>query len=176
MTEALQNFHRAIGDSRELLTCYDTLNLHPELSPPSSLKKASLVLTLTAWETYVEDVATELFNNKFSLLKGSTIGNFAEKQFNDRLKQFNTPNSCKTKQLFEEFFGLDVTEYWNWPNVLPKDAREQLNKWIKLRGEAVHRANVDPLQPHIIKKDELAKCLRFFEEIAKATDVVLEKL
>ncbi len=176
MTKALKNFHRALSEARELLECYETLNTHPDLTPPDALKKASLVMALTAWETYVEDVATELFHQKFSVIKGSMIGDFAEKQFEERLKFFHNPNSKKTKHLFEEFFNIDVTEYWEWNNVYPKDAREQLNLWISKRGEAVHRVNVDINQPQIIRKDELIKCIRFIDELATATDNALEKL
>ncbi len=174
MTESLKTFHRALSEARELFDCYETLNNHPELIPPDAIKKASLIMALTSWETYVEDVATELFHQKFSLVKGSMIGDFAEKQFKERLKFFHNPNSKKTKHLFEEFFNIDVTEHWQWENVYPKDAREQLNRWIAIRGEAVHRVNVDINQPQIIRKGELAKCIRFIDELARATDKALE--
>lgn len=174
MTKSLKTFHRALSEARELLECYENLNNHPELIPPDALKKASLVLALTAWETYVEDVATELFKQKFSVLEGSKLGVFVQKKFDERLRFFHNPNSNKTKKLFEEFFDIDVTEYWEWNNVYPKDAREQLNRWIEKRGEAVHRAQVDLNQPQIIRKDELAKCIRFFDELAQATDQALE--
>ena len=171
MTQSLQTFHRAIGDAAELFQCYENMNADPEQTPPNSIKKASLVLTLTAWETYVEDVATELFHNKFSILNGSTVGNFVEKQFRDKLKQFNTPNSAKTQMLFREFFGFDVTEHWTLQHYIPKTAKAQLDDFIKLRGEAVHRAIVDINQPDVIKKAELRKCIRFFEDLARATGV-----
>lgn len=73
-------------------------------------------MVLTAWETYVEDIATELFENKFGALKGCHVGNFMEEQFTTRLKMFHNPDSQKTKKLFEEFFGIDVTEKWVWNN------------------------------------------------------------
>lgn len=176
MTKSLSIFQQALSEAKELLNCYDTLNNHEEIVPPDALKKASLIMALTAWETYVEDVVTELFNIKFSLVKGSTLGDFAEKQLKERLKQFHNPDSRKTKHLFEEFFGVDITENWQWNNVLPKDARTQLNKWISIRGDAVHRVEVDVNQPHVIRKDELAKCIRFIEELAKATDKAVDKL
>jgi len=176
MTKSLNTFHQALSEAKELLSCYNTLNAHDEIIPPDALKKASLIMAFTAWETYVEDVVTELFNIKFSLVKGSTLGNFAERQLKARLKQFNNPDSRKTKQLFEEFFGVDITEDWQWNNVLPKDARIQLNKWISIRGNAVHRVEIDTSQPQVIRKDELAKCIRFIEELAKATDKAVDKL
>ena len=176
MTKSLSIFQQALSEAKELLNCYDTLNNHEEIVPPDALKKASLIMALTAWETYVEDVVTELFNIKFSLVKGSTLGDCAEKQLKERLKQFHNPDARKTKHLFEEFFGVDITENWQWNNVLPKDARTQLNKWISIRGDAVHRVEVDVNQPHVIRKDELAKCIRFIEELAKATDKAVDKL
>lgn len=176
MTLSLAVFHKAISDARELLELYEALNCKDGIVPPDALKKASLVLALTAWETYVEDVATEVFQKKFSLIEGSKLGKFAQKHFDERLRSFHNPNSLKTKHLFEEFFDTDITEFWAWNNVLPKDAREQLNKWISKRGEAVHRATVEINTPQIIKKDELTKCLRFFVELVKATDVAAENL
>ncbi len=176
MTQSLETFNRSIVEAKDLLDCYNTLNTHEELTAPDALKKASLILALTAWETYVEDVITEVFHAKFSMVKGSMLGNFAEKQLEERLKQFHNPGSLKTKKLFEEFFEVDITESWVWNNVEPKTARTQLNKWISLRGDAVHRVNVDPTAPHVIRKDELAKCIRFIEELVKATDLAVANL
>ncbi len=176
MTKSLSIFYRALTEAKELLICYDTLNNHEEIVPPDALKKASLIMALSAWETYVEDVVTELFNIKFSLVKGLTLGSFAEKQLKERLKQFHNPDSRKTKHLFEEFFGVDITENWKWNNVLPKDARTQLNKWISIRGDAVHRVEVDVTQPQVIRKEELVKCIRFIEELVKSTDKAVEEL
>ena len=177
MSESFQNFKRAITDAQELLNCYDTINTsETNLPVPEVLKRACLIMTLTAWETYVEDIATELFQNKYSVLKGSQIGNFLELQFNNRLKIFHNPDSAKTKQLFEDFFGIDVTEQWNFPNYIPKQARETLNLWLKKRGDAVHRAKTDLIQPHIVKRDELDKCIRFISELASVTDKALMAL
>ena len=177
MSESLQNFKRAISDAQELLTCYDTINSSESNEPvPEVLKRACLIMTLTAWETYVEDIATELFQNKFGALKGSQIGNFMELQFNNRLKMFHNPDSQKTKQIFEEFFGIDVTEYWKLNNYIPKQSREMLNLWLKKRGDAVHRAKTDLNQPHIVKRDELDKCIRFITDLVVVTDKALMAL
>ena len=111
MSKAIRVFDLAIRDAEELLYCYDQINKNgsSEYKPPEALKRASLILVLTAWETYVEDIATELFDQKFGVLKGCHIGNFMEQQFTTRLKMFHNPDSLKTKQIFVEFFGIDVT-------------------------------------------------------------------
>ena len=176
MTESFKQFNTAIIEARELLECYDILNNHPEILLPSGLKKASLILILTAWETYVEDVAAELFNQQFNIIKGSKLGRFSEKQFAERLKFFNNPNSSKTKLLFKDFFDFDITEHWKWNNVLPNDARTHLNMWISKRGDAVHRSNVGLNQAEVIKRSDLLKCFNFFTELVQVTDKTLETI
>ncbi len=173
MSTALNNFNRAIEDAKELLSCYDTLNAVETSAAPEVLKRAALIMTLTAWETFVEDIATEMFESKFGALTGCHIGDYIQKQFTVKLKTFHNPDSLKTKKLFEEFFGIDVTEKWTWNNYYPDQVRTSLNKWIKMRGEAVHRAQIDLTKPHIVKREELEKCVRFFSELASATDRAL---
>ena len=174
MSKALENFLVAQNDITDLIKCYDDINRGSNETPaPEVLKRATLIMILTAWETYVEDVASELFERKFGMLKGSHVGQYMEKNFLTELKRFNTPDSIKTKKLFLDFFGKDVTEHWEWPNIDQKSARTQLNEWIKKRGDAVHRMDVSISGPHIVKRDELDKCLRFFTELVVRTNDAL---
>lgn len=174
MSKALQNFTIGLNDAKELMSCFDTINKSDSDTAPEVLKRATLIMVLTAWETYIEDVAVELFNNKFGALNGCHLGNFMEQQFSLRLKTFHNPNSQKTKGIFQEFFGVDVTKKWIWNNYQdPDQVKSILNKWIQKRGEAVHRAQTDLTKPHIAKRDELDKCFRFFSELVNATDKAL---
>ncbi|GAB6069660.1 hypothetical protein JCM30760_07570 [Thiomicrorhabdus hydrogeniphila] len=173
MSNSLNAFNSAISDAKELIECYDYLNKDENFKGSDALKRSALIMALTAWETYVEDVVIELFELKFGVLRGSQIGSFMEKQLEIKLKTFHNPNSAKTKQIFEEFFGFDVTKYWEWDNFNPPSAREQLNKWISKRGDAVHRAQIDNTQPHIVKREDLDKCVRFFVNIVRTTDKAL---
>ena len=58
MSISLNNFKLAISDAKELAKCYDLMNAKNNASPPDALKRAALIMTLTAWESYVEDIAT----------------------------------------------------------------------------------------------------------------------
>ena len=177
MSKAMESFNMAITDAEELLDCYDYINQdnhNTRNPPPESLKRAALILILTAWETYVEDIATELFNQKFGALKGCQIGNFMEQQFSTRLKMFHNPDSAKTKQIFLEFYGIDVTEMWVWSNYsTSKEVKDILNQWIRKRGDAVHRACIDKQLNHIVKRNELDKCIFFFRNLVRVTDDAL---
>lgn len=179
MSESIKTFERALSDAEALLKCYDDLNENKDKSspPPEALKRASLIMILTAWETYVEDIAMELFEKKFSSIRGCQIGTFMEQQFSNKLKSFHNPDSQKTKQLFLEFFGADVASCWvfnNYPT--SKEVSTQLNLWISKRGDAVHRAHTDKQATHIVKRTDLDKCLFFFRTLVKATDNYLAQI
>jgi demethoxyubiquinone hydroxylase (CLK1/Coq7/Cat5 family) len=178
MSKAKQAFGFAISDAKELISCFDTMNAGGCANqPPEVLKRASLIMTLTAWETYVEDVASELIQTKYAMVMGSQVGHIINNRLKDHLKVFNNPDSKKTKDLFLEFFNFDVTESWVWGNYqTANDARTALNAWLKKRGEAVHRAQTDKQSSHIVKRDELDKCIRFFQELVDVTDQTLMAL
>ncbi|WP_272166401.1 HEPN domain-containing protein [Vibrio diabolicus] len=178
MSEAKATFEYAISDAEQLLECYDQLNgCNSNTQPPEVLKRATLIMTLTAWETYVEDVAKELVDAKYGVVMGSQLGRIVESRLEEHLKYFNNPGSKKTKALFEEFFGIDVTDAWVWNSFKTADeSRTQLNTWLKKRGEAVHRAQTDITEAHIVKREELNKCIRFFRELVSVTDARLSDL
>jgi len=178
MSRSLQSFEFGIKDAEELLAHFDAINSNPPPANAEVLKRAGLVMALTAWETYVEDRLLEEMNKKLDVVSGSYVGNFVLKRLHHDLKQFHNPSSDKTKRIFEEYLGLDVTQGWSWANYDPVKARETLNAWIAKRGEAVHRSkqagNGSPVA-HLIKRDELEKVVRFIKEIVKATDAFIDK-
>lgn len=54
MSKAKQAFHYSIKDAEELLEHFDSLNAKPPPANAEVLKRAGLVMALTAWETYVK--------------------------------------------------------------------------------------------------------------------------
>lgn len=177
MSRAHQNFEYVIKDAEELLAYFDNINTHPPPAKAEVLKRAALVMALTAWETYIEDRLQEEMDKKLGIVTGSYIGNFVSKKLQADLKQFNNPSSDKTKRIFQEYLILDVTEGWRWANFEPEKAKRTLNSWIDKRGNAVHRSkpmnNGAPVA-HLIKRDELAKAIRFLKDLVKATDTYVD--
>lgn len=173
MSRALQSFEYGIKDAEELLGHFDAVNSSPPPANAEVLKRAGLVMALTAWETYVEDRLLEEMNKKLSVVSGSYVGDFVLKKLHQDLKQFHNPSSDKTKRIFQEYLGLDVTEGWSWANYDQKKVRTTLDSWIAKRGDAVHRSkpinNGAPVA-HLIKRDELEKAIRFIKDLVKATD------
>lgn len=173
MSRAYQNFEHGIKDAEELLAHFDAINSNPPPPNAEVLKRAGLVMALTAWETYVEDRLMEEMEKKLCVVAGSYIGNFVANKLESDLKQFHNPTSLKIKHIFQEYLDFDVTEGWSWANFEPKKARTTLNFWISKRGDAVHRSkpmnNGAPVA-HLIKRDELEKVIRFIKDLVKATD------
>lgn len=177
MSRAYQSFEYGIRDAEELLGHFDAINSNPPPSNAEVLKRAGLVMALTAWETYVEDRLLEEMHKKLGVVAGSYIGDFVLKKLLTDLKQFHNPNSDKTKRIFQEYLGHDVTEGWSWANYEPEKARSTLNSWISKRGDAVHRSkpiNNGSPTAHLIKRDELEKVIRFIKDLVKATDVSID--
>lgn len=178
MSKSFQSFEYAIQDADELLAHFDALNGNPPPPNAEVLKRAALVMALTAWETYVEDRLTEEMNKRLGLLTGCHVGAFVLKRLQHDLKQFHNPKSDNTKRLFQEYLGLDVTEGWSWLNYDPEKAKTVLNNLIVKRGEAVHRSRQVPNGPppaHLIKREELVKAIRFIKDLASATDAFIDK-
>jgi len=67
MSNSLKSFQFAITNAEELINCYDVLNNSEEHQGSDVLKTAALIMTLTAWETYVEDVISELCKTNLGL-------------------------------------------------------------------------------------------------------------
>jgi RiboL-PSP-HEPN len=178
MTKSRKSFDAGIKDAELMLELYKA---HPKESPESgeALKRAGLVLALTAWETYIEDLIAERVDAYTQVLHGSPAGAFMKKRLEIELKQFHNPNSAKTQKLFKDFLEIDITEAWHWANYDNKLAKDTLDRYLTMRGDAVHRARVvengTPSAPHTVKKDELDKAIRFLKGLVEATELRFDR-
>jgi hypothetical protein len=142
------------------------------------LKRAGLVMALTAWETYVEDRVAEAVRARLKAVSGSPIGTFVNSKLIDELKRFHNPTSEKTKKLFLDYLQVDVTTGWNWQHYDSAAAKKTLDELISRRGDAVHRskaATVGNPTPHLVKRDDLEKAIRFLKGLVEATECALEE-
>jgi len=143
------------------------------------LKRAGLVMALTAWETYVEDRVLEEVQKRLRVVSGSSIGKFVSDSLDAELKRFNNPGSDKTKHLFEDYLDVDVTACWKWDNYDPEQARATLNRLLAKRGDAAHRSKpvgTGVTSSHLVKRDDLDKAIRFLRGLVEATDKALAEV
>lgn len=174
MPTARETFDSSIRDAVELLGHFNALNANPPPAHAEVLKRAGIIMACTAWETYVEDRVLEALHARLGAGTDSFQSQFMLRQLRLALKQFNNPTSDKTHKLFADFLGVDVYEGWKWNNYDCARVRQELDAAIKKRGDAVHRSkppNGAIPQPHLIRKEDLEKAIKFLKCLVDATDV-----
>lgn len=169
-------FLEGIKDAENLLAHFNTLNVKPPPPEIEVLKRAGLVMAMTAWETYVEDRVIEAATARLAGLTDSALSNFVQSRLSEEIKRLHNPSAEKTVQLFVDYAGVDVSGSWSWNHVTPQVAKQRLNDYLKLRGDVVHRSRVvakGPPKPDPVTKDDLHRAIVFLKELVKATDGAL---
>jgi len=170
-SEAKLVFDTSIKDAEDLLEYCNSLG-HPLPEKAEVFKRAGLVMALAAWETYVEDRVREGVLREVSK-RTDHAERFIQARLEEELKRFHNPSAEKTKKLFTDYLGVDVTAAWSWRHYDPVKAKEKLDALVKKRGDAVHRSkrrSTGPSPPHLVTKEDLEKAIRFFRELVTATD------
>jgi hypothetical protein len=176
MSKAKIAFENSIKDAEDLLAHFDALAKPP---PENSevLKRAGLVMALTAWETYVEDCVLEEVTARLRVVNGSYVGKFVLRRLEEELRRFHNPTSEKARKLFNDFLEVDVTAAWEWQHFDSAKAKKTLDELISKRGDAVHRSKPSTTgaspAPHLIKREDLEKSIRFLKSLVDATDNAL---
>ena len=176
MPTAREMFDFSIKDAEDLLGHF-VAQPTPKPKNAEVLKRAGLVMALTAWETFVEDRVLEEVERNSQVVKGSHAGNFMLKKLREELKRLHNPDAAKTKKLFLDYVGIDVTTKWEWPGYEPKTAKKKLNDLLGVRGDIVHRSKEPdaggPPKAHQVKREDLEKAIKFLKGLIEATDKAL---
>jgi len=177
VSAACNAFEHSIKDASALLAYFDAL---PKASPADGevLKRAGLIMALTAWETYVEDRILEEVTCRLRVVEGSYVGKFVLGRLWDDLRRLHNPTSDKVRRLYLDYVDVDVTAQWEWANYKSADAKKTLDRLMSTRGDVVHRSNPPSAggspAPHVVKRDDLEKAIRFLTGLVEATDTALE--
>jgi hypothetical protein len=177
MSRAKNQFDESIKDAEELLAHFDAAKPPGGKPPPPTaevLKRAGLILAITAWETYVEDRAREALDANLTALAGSPVAQFMKSKFDEEMKRFHNPNTDKTAKLFTDYTGKDVTQAWNCNPGGPAPAKKTLDEWVKRRGQAAHRSppngSGQPAPAHLLSREDLDKLIKFLKTLVTQTE------
>ena len=176
MSIAATTFEQSIQDAENLLKHFDALNNNPPPRENEVLKRAGLIMAMTAWETYVEDRLQEAGAARFEALNDRALAGFIQSKLNEEIHRLHNPSSAKTLELFQNYAGTDLSGSWAWENKDHGAVRATLDRYVKLRGDVVHRSRTvepGPPQPHPVKKDDLEKAIRFLRRLVQATESAL---
>ena len=176
MTQASDNFLKTIHDAEVVLKLIDdekTKKIQDVKVDLDVLKRAGLILALTAWETYVKDCVREKVGFMLAGLGDSPVACIVREQMEVDLRHFNTPDTGKTRKIFKDYVRKDVTTNW-------KLTQTELDQWIELRGAAAHQApkKVDEngaIAPHLLSRDKLEKVINGLKKLVAATEAELAR-
>ena len=179
--KAVVAFEIGIRDAMALLEFFDAISSvdHPLNKNAEVLKRAGLVMAMTAWETYVEDRVEQSLHTRLKVISGSQIASFVQRRFDTDIKQLHNPTSDKVRKLFLDYLGLDVTEGWNLMNSAPNETKKRLDAYLSKRGDVVHRSRSMDIPPagDVVTKSDLEKAIRFLKELVEINERYLtEKL
>jgi hypothetical protein len=173
MSRASDTFAQSILDAENLLAHFNTLNTKPPRPELEVLKRAGLIMAMTAWETYVEDRVLEAATERLRELAESSVAAFVQSKLDEEIKRLHNPTSDKTIQLFRDYAGVDLTEKWCWNNNDRNSVCTRLNQYMKLRGDVVHRSRTitpGPPKAHPVTKEDLERTIRFLRSLVQATE------
>jgi hypothetical protein len=176
MSKAADVFALSIQDAENLLKLFNASNTRPPPPETEVLKRAGLIMAMTAWETYVEDRVRESAEKRLAAINDISLAGFVKTRLDEEIGRLHNPTSDKTIRLFRDYAGVDLTEKWCWNHHEPKLVRERLNQYLSLRGDVVHRSRAAPGKvpmPHPVKKEDLERAIRFIKELVKATEAAL---
>lgn len=176
MSKAAIAFVESIGDAETLLRHFNHLNTHPPPPDIEVLKRAGLIMAMTAWETYVEDRVVESAAHRLKSLPDAGVAAYMRTRLEEEINRLHNPTAQKTIELFRDFVGVDLSEAWSWNNFPPETVRSRLNNYLRLRGEVVHRSRpiaTDAPNSHPVKKVDLVKAITFLKSLVDATEKAL---
>lgn len=135
-----------------------------------ALNRAVVVISVSAWEAYVEEVVKESVG---SLRPANPpMGNWPSMNANARslVGRFNNPNTDNVRSIIADTLGLqDVTQSWFWRACSAQTARAKLHEALRFRHEIAHGVNPRPT----VHNSYASWLPGFFRRLGACTDAAL---
>lgn len=160
---------------RLLLDAEELDDAHTELRTGSpgrqyglaSLNRAVVVMSISAWESYVEELMRESVNALRPPAPPLGVWPPLNARVMGLLANFHTPNSANVERLIRNCLGLaDVHLSWTWRNCTSAQAVQRLTDAMTYRHQIAHGVNPRP----IIHNNYSSQLPDFFRRLARCTD------
>jgi hypothetical protein len=131
------------------------------------LNRAAVVMSVSAWEAYVE----ELMRESVQALRPAVPPSGAWPALNayvlGLLGRFNTPSQGNVEQLIRNCLGLaDIHHSWRWRNCTSAQAAQRLADAMIYRHQIAHGVNPRPT----VQNYYSSQLPDFFRRLARCTD------
>jgi hypothetical protein len=153
-----------------------------------AIHRAGVVMTVAAWESYIEKVLIEAFAAVVASAAGGPnwarhILTLKSTEVKEVASDFHTPNGENVQRMFKRALEFDPIPSWIWTaphrNWNPDEMKTRLNAWVKIRHSVAHGGDL-PNNIQWIKHPAtqlprlnltlLKECKRFFEHVVIQTD------
>jgi hypothetical protein len=148
-TEAARaEFDVAMADAQNLVDIHRDLNLsRGRRFREMTINRAIVVLTVSAWQAYVQDLAKAIVDTVrpatgqpghglFVLVKAAT---------DSAVARFNTPNVTNTRNVLVNI-GFDPRPLWTWgrgqSRSAPADVAIRVDEWLRVRHAIAHGSDL----------------------------------
>lgn len=176
MSKTLELFRKGISDAESILTIYDCHNqnsnqikeIYPDGMPNIDvLKRACVVMAFTAFESFFENLVTEI-NNK-------QVYDFSNEKRNKLLERFHNPTSKNIVELYKSWFGIEnCLKAISFDGQNAENICNRLDEYLKIRGQIVHVQKMDSSKEDVAKKENVTKILYFLKKFAENFDCFIE--
>lgn len=196
-SQAANTFTASIGTVDQLIRAHSRLqNGRGRRHEQEAIHRAGVVLTIGAWEGYIERVLLD----SLALIEANAAGAgvaaipaaWARHAFSlfragieDAVKQFNTPNSQNVRRLFQSNLRFDPWAHWNWHSPRRQwnsnTMRTRLDDWLRIRHGVAHGSGLPadiawihgPHHHPRLTLSLLKDCKNFATHLVKQTDDAL---
>lgn len=146
------SFDQLLGAVDQLVVIHGKLQVgRGRRHEQDALHKAGVVITVAAWQSYVEKVLAEALDVIAADLQrpAAATPRWAMHAFLMRraglrtdIKKFNTPNDQNVRELFRNALDFDPWPSWEWHSG-PRQwtslvTRERTNAWVRVRHSVAH--------------------------------------
>jgi len=185
-TGARHKYDRAMTDPNNLIVIHKKLKQGKgKRVEELALNRAVVVLTVAAWQAYVQDIAREAVDLLKPAAPPLQAWNLLNAQATRAIQLFSTPNAEKSQDLLMHA-GFDPQPSWTWtvgPETMSvADVSLRLNRWLKVRHAIAHGHDHLPDVPMLAKLTDGSRTLRranaeacmvFFNRVAARTDAAI---
>jgi hypothetical protein len=133
----------------------------------AALNRAVVVMCVSAWEAYIEELVRESLNVLRPPAPPLGLWPALNATVRGQLGRFNNPNTENIRLLISDALGLpDIQTHWRWQNCTSDQAVQRLAAAMNLRHQIAHGVNPRPFVDFFYSNH----LPEFFRRLGRCTD------